>query len=101
MHAKMPDTPLAFWIGAGVIGLILILFCRVSRRFYWAAALAGIFVLFQGWSLLHSNVSFREALIREMGYSYFVQFGCSYAVPLIALGLYAAYDFAFRKRRPA
>ena len=97
----MPETLLGDWIAVVAIALILILLCRVSRRFYWAAALASLYVLYQGWNLLHSNVSFRDALIREMGFSYFVQFGCTYAVPLVALGLYAVYDFAFRKRGPA
>ena len=96
MHAKMPDTPLGFWIGFAVIALIFIALCRVSRRFYWPAVLGSVFVLYQGWSMLHSNDSFREAMIRELGYSYFVQFGCCYALPLVALALYAGYDFTFR-----
>ena len=101
MHAKMPDSPLFFWMGAAIIAAILVLLCRVSRRFYWVTGLASLFILYQGWSLLHANVSFRQAMIRELGYGYFVQFGGSYALPVVAVGLYAVYDFLMRKRPAA
>ena len=97
MHAKMPETPLGFWVGFAIVAFILIGLCRVSRRFYWASVPASLFVLYQGWSFLHSNVSFRNAMIRELGYSYFLQFACAYALPVAALALYAFYDYRFRK----
>jgi hypothetical protein len=101
MHAKMPDTPFGFWVGFAVVALILIVLCRVSRRFYWAAVPASLFLLYQGWSFLHANVTFREAMVRELGYPYLVQFAGAYAVPVVTLALYAVYDFRFRRVRPA
>jgi hypothetical protein len=97
MHAKMPESPLIFWLGFAVWALILIGLCRTSRRFYWGAVPFSFFVLYQGWSFLHSNTNFREALIRNFGYSYFLQFAGAYALPVAALALYAIYDFRFRK----
>ncbi len=101
MHEKTPETPLFFWVGFAAIGVVLVLLCRVSRRFYLAAVRASLFVLYQGWSFLHANVNFRTAMLRELGLSYFVQFSCSYAVPLAAVALYALYDYRFRKHPPA
>jgi hypothetical protein len=101
MHAKMPDTPLIFWVGFAVLALLLVGLCRLSRRFYWACAPASLFVLYQGWSFLYSNLNFRSAMIRELGFSYFVQFACAYAVPVALLVFYAIYDFRFRTSRAA
>ena len=97
MHAKMPETPVFFWVLFAITALILIGLCRISRRFYWASVPVSLFLLYQGWHQLYTNVSFRNAIIRELGYSYFFQFACSYAVPVAALALYALYDYQRRK----
>ena len=65
MHAKMPETALFFWVGFAIVALILIGLCRASRRFYWLSIPASLFVLYQGWSFLHANVSFRTTLIHK------------------------------------
>jgi hypothetical protein len=98
MHAKMPETAAFFWVGFAIVALVLIGLCWVSPRFYWASVPASLFVLYQGWSQLYANVSFRNAMIRELGYSYFLQFTCSYALLIAALALYALYDY--RRRKP-
>ena len=100
MRAKMPESTWEFWVWFIVIALLCVGVCRLWRGLYWLAVPGALFMLYQGWSFLISNVSFREAMIRELGFGYFVQYASAFTLPVIAIALYAFYDFKFR-RRPA
>ena len=95
----MPESTLEFWVGFVILALICIGACRLSRRFYWPAALFALFILYQGWSLLYTNDNFSGALLSEFGISYWLQFAASYALPIVCLLAYAVYDFGYRQRQ--
>jgi hypothetical protein len=101
MHAKMPDTTWPIWLNVIVIAFVIVGLCRLSRWFYLLAVPVAVLQVYGGATFLVSNVSFRSAMIQELGFSYFVQFACSYALPIVLLGAYAYYDFRYRKRRVA
>ncbi len=94
----MPESPLEFWIWFAVIAIVCVGACRFSRRCYWLAAPFASFLLYQGWSLLYANVSFSGELLSQLGFSYWLQFALSYALPLISIAVYAIYDFRYRKK---
>ena len=83
------------------MAVVIVGLCRISRWFYWGAVPIALLTVYNGVSFLVGNVSFRNAMIQELGFSYFVQFACSYAVPIVSLAAYAYYDFRFRQRRAA
>lgn len=97
----MPDTTWPIWLSVIVWAVVIVGFCRLSRWFYLAAVPFALLVTYNGVSFLVANVSFRDAMIQELGFGYFVQFACSYAVPIVSLAAYAYYDFRFRQRRVA
>ena len=97
----MPDTTWPIWLSVIVLAFVIVGLCRLSRWFYWGAVPFAILMTYNGVSFLIANVSFRNTMIQELGFGYFVQFACSYAVPLVSLATYAYYDFRFRQRRVA
>ena len=98
MHAKMPETTWPIWLGVIIIALVIVGLCHWSRWFYWVAVPFVLLISYNGASFLVANVSFRKAMIQELGFAYFVQFACSYAVPILSLAAYAYHDFRFRQR---
>jgi|ERR1051326_8384367 hypothetical protein len=98
MHAKMPDTTWPIWLSVIFTALVLVGLCRLSRWFYLVAGPVVLLFTYGGTTFLISNVSFRHAMIQELGMSYFLQFACSYAVPILSLAVYAFYDFRFRRK---
>lgn len=84
-----------------VVQLRIVSLCRLSRWFYFALVPFALLATYNGVSFLVANVSFRSAMIQELGFGYFVQFACSYAVPIVSLAAYAFYDFRFRCKRVA
>src|ERR1035437_5191826 len=101
MHAKMPDTTWPIWLGVIVMAVVIVGLCYWSRWFYWVAVPFALLITYNGVSFLVANVSFRNATIQELGFGYFVQFACSYAMPVVSLAAFAYYDFRFRHRRVA
>src|SRR5947208_9067741 len=96
MRAKMPESPVEFWVGFVLIALICVGACRLSRRCYWLAGPFAAFILYQGWSLLYANESFSAVLLSEFGTSW-LQFAACYALPIFSLVVYAIYDFRYRQ----
>jgi len=76
---------LEFWVGFAILALVCVGACRLSRRFYWLAGPFAAFILYQGWSLLHTNDNFSGALLSELGISYWLQFASAYALPIVSL----------------
>jgi len=95
----MPESPLEFWVAFVILALICVGAFRLSRRFYWLAALFALFILYRGWSLLYANDNFSGALLSEFGISYWLQFASAYALPVVCLVPYAVHDFGYRQRR--
>jgi hypothetical protein len=100
MRAKMPDSRLEFWVTFGVLALLCVGACRLSRRCYQLAVPFALFILYQGWSFLYANDSFSGALLSEFGVSYWLQFAAAYALPVFSISVYALYD-RHRHRRTA
>lgn len=101
MHAKMPDTTWPIWLSVIVTAVVVVGLCRLSRWFYVLAVPFVLLLTYNGAKFLISNVSFRDTMIRELGMGYYVQFACSYAVPVLSLAAYAIYDFRHRRRTAA
>ena len=95
----MPDSPLEFLVGFAIIALICIGMCRLSRRFYCAVIPFALFILYQGWSVLYTNDNFSGALLAEFGISYWLQYAAAFALPIISLLAYSAYDLRYRRKR--
>jgi hypothetical protein len=98
MHAKMPDTPWPIWLSVIVMSVVIVGLCRASRWFYLVAVPFALLIIYNRVNFLVANIGFRNAMIQELGFGYFVPFACSSAVPIVALAAYAYYDFRFRQR---
>lgn len=99
MHAKFPETTWPIWLNIVFIAIVLVGLCRFSRWCYLLAVPVALICIYNGWGTLFQNTSFRETMIQQFGYAYFVQYTCSLAVPAIALAVYAFYDFKHRRKR--
>ena len=101
MHAKFPETTWPIWLSIVFIAIVLVGLCRLSRWCYLLAVPVALISIYNGWGTLSHNVSFREAMIQRLGYGSFVSYACAFALPIIALAVYAFYDFRYRRRRAA
>jgi|ERR1700722_14114275 len=98
MHEKMGDTTWWIWLSVMVYSVVIVGLCRASRWFYLVAVPFALLISYNGVSFLVANVSFRNAMIQQLGFGYFVQFACSYVVPIVSLAAYAYYDLRYRRR---
>ena len=101
MHAKFPDTTWPIWLSVIVLALVLVGLCRLSRWCYVLAVPVALLSIYNGWGTLSHNVSFRESMIQQLGFSYLAQYAFSFVVPVMALAVYAFYDFTFGRKRTA
>ena len=92
----MPETPMEFLIFGLVVALLCVGACRISRGFYWLALPVAVLFLSGGLSACR-NVNFGGELIATFGVGYWIQYVISWMLPVIALSIYAAYDFKRRK----
>jgi hypothetical protein len=99
MRAKMPESPLEFWVWPIVIAIVCIGACVLSRKSYWIAGPFALFLLYQGWTNLYANVSFSGNVLSEFGLGYWLVFAGAYALPIFSISVYALYDFRRGNRR--
>jgi nitric oxide reductase large subunit len=96
MRAKMPETPMEFLVVFVVIAIVCVGACRLSRGFYWLAVPVALLFFSGGIGACH-NDNFGGELIATFGVGYWIQYVISWMLPVIALSLYAAYDFKRRR----
>ena len=101
MHAKFPETTWPIWLSIAFITLVSVCACRLSRWCYWLAVPVALVSVYNGWGTLIHNASFRNAMIQQLGYPYVLQYASTFALPVVAITLYAAYDFSYRRKRTA
>ena len=100
MHAKFPENTWPIWLITMFIAVVLVGLCRLSRWCYLLSVPVVLILIYNAWGTLSNNVSFREAMIQQLGYDYFVQYACSFSVPIITLAVFAFYDFRYSGKRP-
>ncbi len=99
MHAKFWESVWPMWLGIIIITVVLIGLCRLSRWFYFLTIPVSLMAILNGWGLIYHNVSFRNEMIEQLGFSYFAQFACTGALLVVALAFYAWYNFRCRQKR--